>query len=103
MVQLVEDKLQESSIEQYKNEERAILAKRIHSAENRIKRLLKIMNDDVIAPEKHVKQLKLELYQYTRDLNFKKAKSMGNLLNATFEFITRNYKNITIFNSDLKQ
>ena len=103
MVQLVKDKLQESSIDQYKNEERAILAKRIHSAENRVKRLLKIMDDDVIAPENHVKQLKLELYQYTRDLNFKKAKSMGNVLNATFEFITRNYKNVTIFNSGFKQ
>jgi hypothetical protein len=49
MVKLVKDKLQNSSIEQYKDEERAVLAKRIHSAENRIKRLLQIMGDDVIA------------------------------------------------------
>jgi ATP-dependent RNA circularization protein (DNA/RNA ligase family) len=46
MVKLVKDKLQNSSIEQYKDEERAVLAKRIHSAENRIKRLLQIMGDD---------------------------------------------------------
>jgi hypothetical protein len=98
MVQLVKDKLQESSIEQYKNEERAILAKRIHSAENRIKRLLKIMGDDVIAPDSHTNQLKLELYQYTRDVNFKKAKSMGNVLNITFDYIKRNFNNLTIFN-----
>jgi ATP-dependent RNA circularization protein (DNA/RNA ligase family) len=49
MVKLVKDKLQTSSIEQYKDEERAVLAKRIISAENRIKRLMKIMGNDVIS------------------------------------------------------
>ena len=92
MVKLVKEKLQDSSIEQYKNEERSALAKRIHSAENRIKRLLQIMSHDVLAPEEHLKQLKLELYRYTNDLNFKKAKSMGNVMNAAFEFIIRNFK-----------
>lgn len=92
MVKLVKEKLQDSSIEQYKNEERSALAKRIHSAENRIKRLMQIMSHDILAPEEHLKQLKLELYRYTNDLNFKKAKSMGNVMSAAFEFITRNFK-----------
>jgi hypothetical protein len=56
---------------------RAVLAKRIHSAENRIKRLLQIMGDDVIAPEEHLKQLQLELYRYTNDMNFKKPNLWG--------------------------
>ena len=98
MVQSVKDKLQESSIEQYKYEERAAMAKRIHSAENRVKKLLHIMGNDEIAPEANVKQLKLELYRYTTDLNFKKAKSMGNIMSAAFEFITRNFKNTNTFN-----
>lgn len=93
MVKLVKEKLQDSSIEQYKDEERAAVAKRIHSAENRIKMLLHIMGNDTIAPEVHLKQLKAELYGYTNDLNFKKAKSMGNLISAAFQFITRNFKN----------
>jgi hypothetical protein len=98
MVKLVKNKLQTSSIEQYKNEERSVLAKRIHSAENRIKRLLLIMGNDTIAPIDHLKKLQLELYRYTNDLNFKKAKSMGNLMQAAFEFITRNFKNtVNIF------
>ena len=99
MVKLVKEKLQDSSIEQYKDEERSALAKRIHSAENRIKRLLQIMGDDVISTEEHLNQLKLELYRYTNDLNFKKAKSMGNIMSAAFEFITRNFKNTNLFNS----
>src|SRR3970282_1963473 len=93
MVKLVKEKLQNSSIEQYKDEERAVLAKRNHSAENRIKRLLQIMGDDIISTDEHLQQLKLELYRYTNDLNFKKAKSMGNIIIAAFEFITRNFKN----------
>lgn len=99
MVQLVKDKLQESSINQYKNEERSVLAKRIHSAENRIKRLLKIMGDDTLSTSSHLEQLKMELYRYTNDMNFKKAKSMGNIMNASFLYITRNFKNMTMFKS----
>ena len=92
MVKLVKEKLQNSSIEQYKDEERSVLAKRIISAENRIKRLLEIMGEDVIAPQENLNQLKLELYRYTNDLNFKKAKSMGRIMSAAFQFITRNFK-----------
>ncbi len=101
MVKLVKEKLQASSIEQYKNEERSVLAKRIHSAENRIQRLLQIMSNDVIAPEENLKKLQLELYDYTNDLNFKRARSMGNVMSAAFEFITRNFKNTTIFKTGL--
>ena len=97
MVKLVKDKLQNSSIEQYKDEERSALAKRIISAEDRIKTLLEIMGKDVLAPESHLKQLQMELYRYTNDLNFKKAKSMGEIMNAAFEFIVRNFKNSNLF------
>lgn len=93
MVKLVKDKLQNTSIEQYKNEERSVLAKRIYSAENRIKKLLQIMGNDTIAPEENVEQLKFELHRLTHDINFKRAKSMGNVLSSAFDFIARNYKN----------
>lgn len=93
MVKLVKDKLQYSSIEQYKNEERSVLAKRIYSTETRIKKLLQIMGNDTIAPVENVDKLKLELYRLTHDINFKRAKSMGNVLSSAFDFIARNYKN----------
>ena len=99
MVKLVKEKLQNSSIEQYKDEERSVLAKRMISAENRINRLLEIMGEDELAPEAHLHQLQMELYNYTNDLNFKKAKSMGEIMNAAFEFITRNFKSINLFKS----
>jgi hypothetical protein len=93
MVKLVKDKLEYSSIEQYKNEERAALAKRLYSTETRIKKLLHIMGNDILAPDENVEKLKFELYRLTHDINFKRAKSMGNVLNSAFDFITRNYKN----------
>ena len=102
MVKLVEDKLQHSSIDQYKDEERAALAKRILSAENRIKKLLQIMGNDNIAPEDHIEQLKLEWFRVTHDLNFKRAKSMGNVLNAAFDFVTRNYKTVNVFRNNFE-
>ncbi|WP_413997702.1 hypothetical protein ACMDB5_07840 [Flavobacterium sp. W1B] len=94
MVKLVKDKLQDSSIDQYKDEERSVLAKRIHSAENKIKRLLQIMSDDNIAPKENQMKLQMELYRYTNDMNFKNAKSMGYIMKAAFEFIIRNFKKV---------
>ncbi|MCG9792407.1 hypothetical protein [Flavobacterium algicola] len=97
MVQLVKAKLQDSSIEQYKDEERAALSKRLHSARKRVGRLLHIMCNDFLAPDAHTNKLKLELFRYTNDLNFKNASSMGEVLEAAFGFISRNYKNTNMF------
>ncbi len=97
MVKIVKDKLQDRSIEQYKNEERSSLAKRINSAENRIKILMKIMGNDTISTEENVNKLKMELYHYTHDMSFKNAKSMGNVLSSAFEFVTRNFNTTNVF------
>ncbi|QKJ64430.1 hypothetical protein [Flavobacterium sp. M31R6] len=97
MIQNIKNKLQDRSIEQYKNEERSALAKRINTAESRIKILMKIMGNDNISTEENLNKLKLELYRYTNDMNFKNAKSMGNVLSAAFEFVTRNFNSSNLF------
>ena len=94
MVDMVQKKLQESSVEQYRNEERANVAKRIHSSYKRIRSLMRIMSKDKIAPKEHLDQLKNELYEYTHDIKLKKVRSMGALLIVVFEFVSRNYKNV---------
>ncbi len=93
MVDLVSKKLQDSSVEQYQNEERANVAKRIHSSYKRIRSLMRIMSRDKIAPKEHIDQLKMGLYDYTHDIKLKNVKSMGALLIVVFEFVSRNYKN----------
>jgi hypothetical protein len=97
MIKNVKEKLQDRSIEQYKNEERSALAKRINTAENRIKILMKIMGNDHISNAENLSQLKQELYRYTSDVNFKNAKSMGSVLSAAFEFVTRNFNSANLF------
>ena len=94
MVDMVQKKLQDSSVEQYRNEERANVAKRIHSSYKRIRSLMRIMSKDKIAPKEHLDQLKNELYEYTHDIKLKKVRSMGALLIVVFEFVSRNYKNV---------
>lgn len=93
MVDLVSKRLLDSSVEQYRNEERANVAKRIHGSYKRIRNLMRIMSRDKIAPKVHVEQLKRELYDYTHDAKLKNVKSMGALLIVVFEFVSRNYKN----------
>lgn len=98
MMEMIKERLQDKSIEQYKKEERAVLAKRMISAGTRIQKLILIMKDDTIAPAEHINQLKMELFAYTKDLNFKNAQSMGHIVHAAFQFVTRNYKNMNPFN-----
>ncbi len=86
--------LQEESIEQYKKEERSLLAKRATSEEDRLKDLLYCMKSDVISTPEKIKELKKGLYDLTFDINFKKSKNMGDILESALDFIVRNYKNV---------
>ena len=62
MVKLVKEKLQNSSIEQYKNEERAALAKRIFSAETRIQKITcELWVMILIAPEDKSGTIKIRI------------------------------------------
>lgn len=95
LVEIVSQKLQQSSIEQYKNEERALLAKRILSTNKRIRALVDCMEKDTLSTPEKVKQLKMEIYDFTRDVAFKKCNSMGEILRVSLEFVKRNYENIS--------
>ncbi|WP_299368562.1 hypothetical protein [Winogradskyella sp.] len=94
MVQLVQDKIQNESIEQYKIEERSIVAKRIISFQNRVDALLKCMVSDEISNEKHITRLKEDIYNYTLDVNFKKSNTMGEIVKNALDFVKRNYESV---------
>ena len=59
--QLVEDKLKQNSIEQYQNEERSILVKRLVGSEERLKDLLVAMKSMELSPLDKLEQLKNEM------------------------------------------
>ncbi len=93
-VELTSSILQKASVEQYKLEERSLLAKRASSEEDRLKDLLKCMKNDSISTPEKVEELKKGLYQLTADINFKKSNNMGEILESALDFIIRNYKNV---------
>src|SRR5690606_37269309 len=92
MVKLVADKLQESSIEQYRREERSLMAKRIINSESRYKELMRCILNDKVSETKNVKELRKDLYEFSNLLQFKKARSMGQILKTALSFVKRNYE-----------
>ncbi len=96
MVKLVGDKLQENSIEQYKLEERSIVAKRILSSEDRIDELIFCMKNDEISTNENIEKLKMEIFDFTSDISFKKSKGMGEVLESALDFVRRNYEDVSL-------
>ena len=98
MVSLVKDKLNQDSIEQYKIEERSILAKRIISSGARLNNLVTIMQEDLVShPENHEK-LSTEIFKFTKDEAFQKSRNMGDLMRASFDYVLRHYENQNMTN-----
>ena len=96
MVELVRTRIQNESVEQYKIEERSIVAKRMISNETRINALLDCMEADEISIPKYIEMLKVDIYEYTLDVNFKKSKNMGEVLKNALDFIKRNYEDVSM-------
>ena len=98
MVKLVSEKFQKESIDQYKIEERSIIAKRMISFNDRIEALLNCMINDSISNETHIKLLKSKIYDYTLDLEFKRSKNMGAILKNALDYVKRNYEDVNTKN-----
>jgi hypothetical protein len=98
MVELVAEKFEKESIDQYKLEERSIVAKRLKSYHDRIAELINCMISDEISKKEHIKLLKTEIYDYTLDVNVKRSKNMGEILKSVLDFVRRNYEDVNTKN-----
>ncbi|MCX7549968.1 hypothetical protein [Xanthomarina sp. F2636L] len=98
MVELVSEKFQPESIDQYKLEERSIMAKRLISYHDRIDHLITCMIDDTISKPENVKQLREEIFEFASDINFKKCNTMGDILKYALDFVKRNYEDVNMKN-----
>jgi len=88
--------LQEYSIDQYKIEERSIIAKRIISSGKRIGELVSAARMDKISLPEHIERLKREIHEFTLDKNFKKCKTMGQILETALDYVKRNYEDVSM-------
>jgi hypothetical protein len=92
MLALVQEKLKESSIEQYKKEVRSAMVKRITSDWERFNHLMEVVRKDTIAPQAHVDLLKESLRQRTYIPGFSVCNTMGEVIDTGFRFTIRNYR-----------
>jgi len=49
---------------------------------------------DTLSTEVHVNNLKSQIFELTKDSAFSKANSMGAILSAALDFVTRNYRDL---------
>jgi len=97
LVKMVERSLQAESVIQYQNEERSLLAKRAKSSRIRLEKLINCMVEDHISKPEKVIKLRREIKKMTKDINFKNAKSMGEILKYALDFVVRNYENVNTY------
>lgn len=94
MVKLVINRIADSSIEQYRREERSQVAKRLIAEKKRYLALIRCMTKDHISSYENVKELRSDLVEFSKDMRFKRAKTMGNVLKTALEFVRRNYLDV---------
>ena len=95
MVDMVGEKLQDKSVQQYKLEERSTMAKRILSSQDRISELIACAKEDEISTPEKIDKLKNEIRVFTKDIKFRQCKTMGDVLETALAFVKRNYENVT--------
>ena len=96
MVSIVKDKLTLGSVNQYKIEERSIVAKRIISAGIRLDNLVTIMKQDMLTQPNYLKNLSEEIYRFTKDEAFRQPKSMGDVMEASLNYVRHHYENLNM-------
>jgi hypothetical protein len=57
------------------------------------------MKNDVLSTSENLEQLKNEIFIFTNDTAFRKSQSMGELMQAAFDYTRKNYENVSL--SDL--
>ena len=83
--------LNKDSIEQYRAEERTLIAYRVAAARYRIMDLLNIMSKDVISTDEKRTQLKSELEAFFQSNVFSRCKTMGEIVKQMLRHVLQPY------------
>ena len=94
IVEMVNRKLDNNSINQYKLEERSFMAKRMISSPRRASSLIECMKNDSISFDHNIQLLKKQLIKYVGDVKFKECQNMGDILETILVFVKRNYQDV---------
>jgi hypothetical protein len=83
------DVITPESMRQYQREERALIATRVKSSHLELEDILQTMENDQLAPQSHVDQLKNELAKHYQTKDFLKCSSMGEILRKSLSLVSR--------------
>jgi hypothetical protein len=89
LIQLGMDVITPESMRQYQREERALIATRVKSSHLELEDILQTMENDQLAPQSHVDQLKDELAKHYQTKDFLKCNSMGEILRKSLSLVSR--------------
>ncbi|MEK9565549.1 MAG: hypothetical protein VW125_00495 [Flavobacteriaceae bacterium] len=98
LMDLVRTKLNHDSINQYKIEERSIVARRIISSGSRLQSLVRIMQSETLSLQENLERLRQEIYKFTKDSAFKRSTSMGDIMQASLRFVRLHYEKVDMHN-----
>ena len=87
LVKLVQDFLSSENVEQYQQEERSLIMRRIRAARTQLKALLDNMSADTISLPEKVMQLRAELAEYYNEKTFLSCNSMGDIVKLSLDQI----------------
>ena len=83
--------LNSDSIEQYRAEERTLIAYRVAASRYRIMDLLNIMSKDTISTDEKRTQLREELGDFYQSKLFNRCKTMGEIVKQTLRYVLQPY------------
>lgn len=82
MVEMIDNLLNQETIEQYRNEERTLVARRCTVAGRRLGALLDVMASDELSPAENIEQLRQELGVHHQSPAFSTCTTMGGIVRA---------------------
>ena len=87
MVEMIDNLLNEATIEQYRKEERTLVARRCTVAERRLGALLDVMSSDELSPAENIEQLRNELAAHHQSRAFNTCTTMGGIVRAHIDLL----------------
>ena len=84
-VEIVQTHLNKEVVQQYQQEERAVIARRLRAERHRLRDLREVVWNEEISTSEKVKQLGHELADHYKDPVFAKLKSMGQIIDRSLK------------------
>ncbi len=85
VVQLCTRLLNYPAMQQYQQEERSLIQRRLHASQPRFNHLMRCLKHDRCAPDEHVEQLRIELAEFHEDPAFGDCADMSDLIQRNIE------------------